>query len=77
MEKSCEVKQKKKVLESRAKPLQHNRVDNKVVFFICAIGISGGSSLYPILYCWKIESQTSSEEHNQTSALPLFFELAL
>ena len=45
----------KNVLESRAKPLKQNRVDNKVVFFICVIGINAGSSLNPILYCWKIE----------------------
>ena len=42
-------------LESRAKPLQQKRVDNKGVFFICAIGINGGSLLNPIPYCWKIE----------------------
>ena len=42
---------------------------------------SGGSvdsSLNPILNCWKLRgSQARGEEHNQTSALPLFFELAL
>ena len=42
-------------LESRAKPLQQKRVDNKGVFFICVIGIIGGSLLKLILYCWKIE----------------------
>ena len=69
----------KNVLESHAKPLLQNKLENKGVFFICVIGINGGTSLDPILYCWKIDrrSQTSSEGHNQTSALPLFFELAL
>ena len=42
---------------------------------------SGGSvelSINPILKYWKLRgSQARGEEHNQKSALPLFFELAL
>ena len=34
------------------------------------------SSLNPVLYCWKLEEvRQATEGHNQTSALPLFFDL--
>ena len=60
------------VLESLAKSLQQNRVDSKGIFFICAIGINGGSSLTPaILYCWKTEEfrQGTKDTKSDTEAL--------
>ena len=57
--------------------MQKNRVDNKGVFFICAVGINGGSLLNPILYRWKIEEVGKATRDTIRQVLAMFFELAL
>ena len=57
--------------------MQKNRVDNKGVFFICAVGLNGGSLLNPILYRWKIEEVGKATRDTIRQVLVMFFELAL
>ena len=44
----------------------HARIYTRTLIFLI-------SSLNPILYCWKLDDKTSSEGHNHTNALPLFY----